>query len=391
MNTVLTLLERKIYLERYPVKHQHKSLQAWDAADEYAIEHVESLLKDSELILAPHEIAIFNDDFGALACWFHKHHPATVGDSWVAHKSTKVNCHHNKQDPNALLFIDSLTDVCAHFSTPLKLVMLKLPRSMALLEYQLIQLQSVIDQDTVIVAFGKVKSVQTSVLKMFEKYIGETKTSLAKKKARLIFSQFTLSADKHSTLPEPKVVTDPDIAFSLYNYANTFSREQLDIGARLLLKHLPKGDNQKVCDLGCGNGVLGIEFLKHFPSAHVTFVDESYMALGAAKLSLEKMQGHTNNAKFVVSNCLEEVLKQEQEHFDHIVCNPPFHQQNVITDHIAYQMFNEAKRALRKGGEFRVVGNRHLDYPHRLNKLFDGHEVLGSDAKFSVMLCNKSY
>jgi 16S rRNA (guanine1207-N2)-methyltransferase/23S rRNA (guanine1835-N2)-methyltransferase len=188
-------------------------------------------------------------------------------------------------------------------------------------------------------------------------------------------------------LPEPTLIEDSAVNFKLLNLANVFSREQVDVGARLLLKQLPDCNQQQVIDLGCGNGILGIQTLLNNPEAHLTFVDESYMAVESARQNLMNAQGHTDNASFVVSNCLDEVLMKQRNFADHILCNPPFHQQNVITDHIAYQMFTDSKKALKPGGQVRIVANRHLDYPHKLNKLFDGHEVLASNSKFSVMAC----
>ena len=32
------------------------------------------------------------------------------------------------------------------------------------------------------------------------------------------------------------------------------------------------------------------------------------------------------------------------------LCNPPFHQQHAVTDHIAWQMFNDSFKALKQGG-----------------------------------------
>jgi len=46
MNTEFIFADRQFSLIRYPEKHQHVSLQAWDSADELIIEHVETLLSD---------------------------------------------------------------------------------------------------------------------------------------------------------------------------------------------------------------------------------------------------------------------------------------------------------------------------------------------------------
>ena len=384
MNTVLNLLDRKLYLERYPVKHQHKSLQAWDAADEYAMKHLDELISNDEITELVGQTLVLNDDFGALSIWLHEYKPYSLSDSWVSHKIAKVNLKHNELSIDDVSFVTSTDELNTLISKPLKLVLIKLPRSMAYLQHQLIQLQQVIDSDTTIIACGKVKSVTSSVIKLFEKHLGPVKTSLAQKKARLMFCQYQ---GLKETLPDPTLIEDSAVSFKLLNLANVFSREQVDVGARLLLKQLPECNQQQVIDLGCGNGILGIQTLLNNPEAHLTFVDESYMAVESARQNLMNAQGHTDNASFVVSNCLDEVLMKQRNFADHILCNPPFHQQNVITDHIAYQMFTDSKKALKPGGQVRIVANRHLDYPHKLNKLFDGHEVLASNSKFSVMAC----
>ena len=68
-----------------------------------------------------------------------------------------------------------------------------------------------------------------------------------------------------------------------------------------------------------------------------------------------------------------------------IVCNPPFHQQQAVTSHIASQMFNEAKRVLKKGGHLRVVANRHLPYAALLQRLFGNCHQVAADPKFIIL------
>jgi 16S rRNA (guanine1207-N2)-methyltransferase/23S rRNA (guanine1835-N2)-methyltransferase len=388
MNTHFTVFERSLHLERYPAKHQHVSLQAWDAADEYLIEHVENCSILEKTLNKDTPFLIINDDFGALSCWFNDKNPVFVSDSWISHKSVMTNLMINGLDPQNIEFCDALTDLSEVIPSKAKVVLIKIPRSLALLEHQLIMLQSVLDEDSTIIAAGKVKAVQNSVLKLFEKYIGATTTSLAKKKARLIFSKY--SDIKTKTSPYPTVVTDPLIPFTLSNHANVFCREHLDIGARILLKNLPSALNKTVIDLGCGNGVIGVSILDQNEGAHVTFVDESFMAVESARQNVINHIGSEERATFIVSNCLEELLKEETSNYDIVLCNPPFHQQNTITDHVAYQMFTDAKKALKHGGELRIVGNRHLDYPIKLKKLFGGYEVIDSNKKFSILSTYKA-
>ena len=83
MITRFTLFDRTLHLERYPIAMQHQSWQAWDAADELLIEHVIAELPD----FAKRKTLVMNDDFGALACWFHQANLIWVNDSFISTKS----------------------------------------------------------------------------------------------------------------------------------------------------------------------------------------------------------------------------------------------------------------------------------------------------------------
>jgi 16S rRNA (guanine1207-N2)-methyltransferase len=68
-----------------------------------------------------------------------------------------------------------------------------------------------------------------------------------------------------------------------------------------------------------------------------------------------------------------------------ILCNPPFHQQNTIGDHIAMAMFKESRRVLRKNGQLWVIGNRHLGYHVPLKRLFGKVSAVAGNAKFVIV------
>lgn len=387
VNTVLELdcfqslgVPSPLMLNRYPKQHQHVSLQAWDSADEYLIQHVAQLsLPESA------HIVILNDDFGALTCALSKYAITWQSDSWIAQKACIENLKENQTDDSNIQFIHSLISLTDLKAPKPDLIIIKLPRAHALLEYQLAQIQP-LSSDIPVVAVGKVKAVQSSVLKLFEKYLGETKTSLAVKKARLIFSSVNdQSKNKASTTKaySPTVWHTEQPKLTIHNHANVFSRGQLDIGARLLLQNLPIATDKTVIDLGCGNGVLGLYALQESNVSKMIFTDESSMALNSAQLNVqENLPEKMDQCEFILSNCLEEIPHQRA---DLVLCNPPFHQQNTVTDHVAWQMFQEAKRALHIGGELRVVANRHLKHHEKLKRLFGGYRVVASNKKFSIL------
>ncbi len=173
-------------------------------------------------------------------------------------------------------------------------------------------------------------------------------------------------------------------------FANVFARQQLDIGARFMLENLSKltnMDNKTVIDLGCGNGVLGLHILNQNKKTKVVFTDESSMAVASAKQNvLANLAEKESQSEFLVNNCLDEFTKQSKfSEIDIVLCNPPFHQQNAITDHIAWQMFKDAKSVLQNGGQLFVVGNRHLDYPNKLKRLFGNATTVATNQKFSIL------
>jgi 23S rRNA (guanine1835-N2)-methyltransferase len=384
MNTSLTLLDRNLQLVRYPQDLQHQSWQAWDAADEYIIEYVEQNIQD----LQNQSVSIYNDDFGALACWFAALKPIWVSDSFVAKQSCLVNLQQNNILIDAVTFYDSVTPV----DSPAELVLLKIPKTTALLEQQLIDLQARVTPSTTVIAAGKANLIQKSTLALFEKYLGSTTTSLAKKKARLVFCQPT--GIKSYSSPYPTIWYTDSPRFEISNLANVFARQQLDIGARFMLENFSKlanVDNKTVIDLGCGNGVLGLYILNQNKQTKVVFVDESYMAVASAKHNvLANLAEKESQADFIVNNCLDDFTKKSKfTEVDIVLCNPPFHQQNAITDHIAWQMFKDAKSVLQNGGQLVVVGNRHLDYPNKLKRLFGNATTVATNQKFSILSATK--
>ncbi|GEA07536.1 ribosomal RNA large subunit methyltransferase G [Alteromonas sp. KUL42] len=398
MNTEFLFADRQLSLIRYPQKHQHVSLQAWDSADELIIEYIENLQSESAVAITQDSpLAIYNDDFGTLGCWFSYLKPLWISDSYIATRSLKENLAGNALLDNAsdhasfepVTVLTSVQPLPLNSNQTPSVVVIKVPRALALLEQQLIDLQPYLTTQTRVIAAGKVKSITKSVLALFEKYIGETTTSLAKKKSRLIFSTPRQDKKQH-TSPYPtrwECKGTSGVALTLDNLANVFSRQSLDIGARIMLEHMTVSSNDVVVDLGCGNGVLGVNALAIAPDCKVIFVDESYMALESARLNvLNNFPDKIGQCEFVASNCLENLIAREpRPKVTKVLCNPPFHQQNVITDHIAWQMFNDARELLMKSGHLVVVGNRHLDYHIKLKKLFGGAKVLASDKKFVIL------
>lgn len=361
---------RSLTLKRFPETDDVNPLQAWEAADEYLLQQ----LDDTE-ISGP--VLIFNDAFGALACALAEHKPYSIGDSYLSELATRENLRHNELDESSVRFLESTAD----YPQAPAVVLIKIPKTMALLEQQLRALRKVVTPETRIIGGTKARDVHNSTLELFEKVLGTTTTTLAWKKARLINCVYTAPA--LADAPETNSWKLEGTPWTIHNHANVFSRNGLDIGARFFIEHLPSNLEGEIVDLGCGNGVVGLTLLERNPQANVVFVDESPMAVASSRLNVEtNMPDAVDRCEFMINNALSGV---EPFRFNAVLCNPPFHQQHALTDSVAWEMFHHARRCLKINGELVIVANRHLDYFHKLKKIFGNCTTVATNSKFVVL------
>ncbi|VTR55044.1 Ribosomal RNA large subunit methyltransferase G [Serratia fonticola] len=175
----LDLGTQQLELERYPQQEEATQLQAWEAADEYLLQQLENV------DIGERPVLIFNDNFGTLACALHGYKPYSISDSYMSQLATRHNLKLNELDVEQVTLQDSLAELPANPAV----VLIRIPKALALLEQQLRALRDVVAPDTLIVAGAKARDVHTSTMQVFERVLGPTRTSLAWKKARLIYCQ----------------------------------------------------------------------------------------------------------------------------------------------------------------------------------------------------------
>jgi len=361
----------RLDLIRQP-EQPNEPLQAFDAADEYLL----TQLHERQLP-AGSRVLILNDSFGALACSLAGLAGVTSsGDSHLAHLALEKNFQRNGLAANSVAFVPASEMAQGPFDH----VLIRVPKTLALLEEQLIRLHGQLAPGAQVIAAAMIKHLPRAAGDLLEKYIGPTQASLAVKKARLLTATSTDKAVPTSLYPTRYRLDQP--ALELLNHANLFCREDLDIGTRAFLPHLPRAlGNLRVADLGCGNGVLGIVYALGNPQAQMTLVDESYMAVQSARENWQAILGD-RPADIRAGDGLAE---QPTDSLDLVLCNPPFHQQQVVGDFLAWRMFTQAKAALTKGGELWIVGNRHLGYHLKLKRLFGKVEQVAATPKFVIL------
>ena len=377
MTTQMSVAQGEFTLRRLPLR-SNDVLQAWDAADEYLL----NTLAEMTLPLHGSRVLLINDSFGALAVALADFKPVSWSDSNLAQKSMSMNLTANGFAVDAVEWLDSVHTPDSSF----ELILIKVPKTLALLEDFLLRLRPSLTTQTTIILAGMLKNLPPSVWTLLERIVGLTRSSLAKKKARLVFCDFDPNLQV-SVNPYPTSYKLEHTEWVICNHSNVFSREQLDIGTRFFLAHLPESAPAKtIVDLGCGNGVLGIMAALKHPEATVTFVDESFMALASARQNFNTVFRGQRHAEFRIGDGLAEF---EEASVELILCNPPFHQQQAIGDHLALRMFKQAYKTLETDGELWIIGNRHLGYSVSLKKIFGNSRLIAQNAKFVILQAKK--
>ena len=356
------------------------TLQAWDAADLYLC----AILAERHLPAQDSRVLVVNDTYGSMTTLLASVMPARlelymVNDSFIGRRAAHLNLRQNGLGSNP-----AGVHISGEFTAPTSafdLVLLKIPRSVAQFEDQLHKLRHHLHAGTQVFAAAMIRHLPAAARPALEVLLGPTRSHLAVRKARLFETNFNGIVGKVEN-PHPSFIEVPGFSTPLLQHAAVFAHKKLDRGSALLIENLPRVTaHSRVIDLGCGMGVLGLAVLKQQPDATVLFVDESSAAIKSTAANVSTLFPHSN-VELLNQDCLDPM---PQDAVDLILCNPPFHAQHKLVSETAERMFRQSLRALRQGGSLYVVGNRHLQYGKRLQRLFGHSQMIAQDSKFQVM------
>ena len=157
-----------------------------------------------------------------------------------------------------------------------------------------------------------------------------------------------------------------------------FSPREIDMGSYTLMLHMQLRARQRVLDLGCGYGAIGIVAAKLFRSSEIVLVDINERAVSCARGNI-KTNGVTNavaKQSFFFSG-----LKNEL--FDVILLNPP---QTAGLD-TCYKLIEGSLDHLNSGGSLQMVVRRRKGgerLSQKMEEVFGNVEVIGKKAGYWV-------
>jgi len=137
--------------------------------------------------------------------------------------------------------------------------------------------------------------------------------------------------------------------YRFHSDAGVFSSDRVDPGTRLLAECMEIGPADRVLDLGCGYGVLGVVAAALAPEGMAVLLDRNARAVELARANLA-LNGITN-AHVILADGAEAVAPGV---FEVVATNPPVHAGNRAV----FAFIDGAHGALRPGGRFYFVGRK---------------------------------
>lgn len=161
--------------------------------------------------------------------------------------------------------------------------------------------------------------------------------------------------------------------------ANVFSKERVDFGSSLLIQTMEIGEQDRVLDVGCGYGPIGIcaALLAH--RGRVTMIDINQRAVELAKLNIVRNQ--ISNAEAFVSDGLAQL--SEENKFQTVLTNPPIR----AGKETVFRIYEEANQHLEEGGSLWVVIQKKQgadSTEKKLKELFPHVELMNKEKGYRI-------
>lgn len=160
---------------------------------------------------------------------------------------------------------------------------------------------------------------------------------------------------------------------------DVFSPGAVDKGTKAMLSFVRFSPEDKVLDLGCGCGVVGILAAKRIGADRVVMCDIAENAV-----ALSKQNARTNGVEDVAIRVSDGLKEISETGFTLILSNPPYHTDFAV----AKGFIEEGFKKLAIGGRMVMVTKRLDWYRNKLSSVFGGVTVKEKDGYY-VFLAEK--
>ena len=179
---------------------------------------------------------------------------------------------------------------------------------------------------------------------------------------------------------------------ALFGAPGVFSWEAVDDGTARLLATMDAAlcEGQRVLDVGCGVGVIGLQAAR-LGAAAVDMVDAAWLAVDCARQGVQS-NWLADRCRVWASDLYSDVPAIDPESnvpagYDLILSNPPFHVGHAVGTDAAEALIRGAFARLNRGGRLRVVANLFLPYDRLMADVFGQGRVttVAEDTRYRVL------
>lgn len=318
-------------------------------------------------------VVVIGDSYGGLTLPLlaREDSPARVRvhqDSLLSELALCANAERVRIDPARVVHHDLGPELLAGA----RVVLLRLPRSLAALEEIAQEVARYAAPDVHIVAAGRLKHMTLGMNTVLARSFGQVRASLAHQKSRVL----------HALDPRPGTLTYPmsrridELNLTVVAHGAAFAGASLDVGTRFLLTFLERmaPGARTAVDLGCGTGILAAMLARSRPELAVTAIDVSSAAVASTRETTARA-GLGARVRVVRA---DGVSGLEPGSVDLVVCNPPFHAGGAVSPEVALRLLAPVRRVLAPGGELWTVYNSRLAHARALRRLVGPTQVWDS-------------
>ena len=163
------------------------------------------------------------------------------------------------------------------------------------------------------------------------------------------------------------------ISLTFETQSNLFSPTQVDKGTLAMLSAVTFSKEDKLLDLGCGYGVVGIYAAHFLPPQNIIMTDNNKDCIRFAQKNA--VLNDTGEVTIIHSNGFEHIPHND---FTLILSNPPYHVDFAIPKHFIEKGFNR----LVVGGKLYMVTKRRDWYKNKITAIFGGVRIIESEGYF---------
>ncbi len=172
------------------------------------------------------------------------------------------------------------------------------------------------------------------------------------------------------------ILRNKEIEF--YTASGLFSAEKVDKGSKLLINKSIIKENDRILDLGCGYGIIGLSLKLSLPKIKVTFSDINERAV---QITNKNLKLNNIKAEVIQSDGFENI----KEKFNVILLNPP----QSAGKKLCFKLIEDSKNHLEKDGTLQLVARHNKggkEISKKMLEVFSNVKEIAKSAGYRIYL-----